>query len=256
MLLARATIEGSSVHGEVDGSSFFPLLGDVYDAPVRSGRSYPLEGLELESPIVPGRIFVIRGGFLTPEMPTLPDGATPKFLGKFASSVGGHGSMIVRPRIMSGPIAFEPELAVVLGKRLSVASPHEATDAFLGYTVFNDATSWDLVEAGDSFVAKSIDSFATMGPWIRTDLSESQIADGLAIVARVDGVEVVRGNTNRFKFSPSDVVSYLSQFVSLLPGDVIALGTPWYAEVLPGQEAELEVEGVGVLRNGVTDVSD
>ena len=202
-----------------------------------------------------GRIWVVLGGFLASPDAVLEPGAVPRLIPKMVlpSSVSGDGGRIVCPADLDGGVAMEGELALVIGRHLyRPASVDEASGAILGYTCFNDATAMALLAAREWALAKSIDSFASIGPAVNPDLDDKAVMAGLAITTRVNGDERQRGDTALYKFPPSEVVRYLACHVTLEPGDVISLGTPPPpATVVPGDRVEIEVEGVGVLHNEV-----
>jgi len=201
-----------------------------------------------------GRIWVVLGGFLPSADATLPEGTVPRLVPKMVepASVSGDGGRIVSPAGLAGGIAVEGELALVIGSRLHRPSAEEAAAGVLGYTCFNDATAMALLSEGEWALAKSMDTFASIGPSLVTDLDDKLVMDGLAIVTRVNGAERQRGDTALYKFPPSEVVRYLASHVTLLPGDVISLGTPPPpAPVAPGDSVEIEVEGVGALHNSI-----
>ncbi|HEY3842093.1 MAG TPA: fumarylacetoacetate hydrolase family protein [Acidimicrobiales bacterium] len=144
------------------------------------------------------------------------------------------------------------ELAVVIGSTPDTASAEAAGRSIFGYTVFNDVTSLSILATGDIFLSKSVDGFSAFGLWIRTDVSDQALRDGLAIVSRVNGVEAQRGTTAVYKWSPAEVVFAIGKFVALFPGDVISLGTPPPgAEVHVGDAVECEVEEIRVLANHI-----
>jgi len=200
----------------------------------------------------PGRIWVVLGGFVPPDDPVVPAGTLPRLVPKVMRGVSGDGGQIVCPSAVPGAICVEGELALVIGRGVHAASRAEAAAAIGGYTCFNDVTAMDPLARGEWSMAKSLDSFASMGPLVTTDLGEDDVMAGLAITTRVNGAEVQRGDTRYFKFPPGDIVHYLSTYVRLLPGDVVSLGTPPpAAPVQPGDVVEIEVERVGVLHNTV-----
>ena len=199
-----------------------------------------------------GRIWVVLGGFLPTPDAVLPPGTVPRLVPKMVLDASGDGGVVVSPADLAGGIAVEGELAVVIGSEVHRPSAAEAAGAILGYTCFNDATAMGLLAEGEWALSKSMDSFASIGPEVRTDLDDVAVMAGLAIVTRVNGEERQRGDTALYKFAPSDVVRYLAMHVTLRPGDVISLGTPPPpAPVLAGDTVEIEVEGVGILHNTV-----
>lgn len=180
-------------------------------------------------------------------------GETPFVNPKPSSGVTGDGAEIRVPPYFALDVWVEPELAVVIGCEVYRASAGEAADAIFGYTIFNDVTAREFLrEQKDYFRAKCNETFASMGPWISTDITERDIVDGLDVEARVNGEVRVRANTRRLRFAPSEVVSAVSMHARLEPGDVIALGCPPPPpRAQPGDEVELEIEGIGVLHNVV-----
>ena len=202
-----------------------------------------------------GRIWVVLGGFLPSPGATLPEGTVPRLIPKMVlpSSVSGDGGRIVSPADLDDGVAVEGELALVIGQELHrPASVEEAAAAVAGYTCFNDATAVRLLAEREWALSKSLDSFASIGPSLTSDLDDKTIMAGLAITTRVNGEERQRGDTGLYKFPPSQVVRYLATYVTLRPGDVISLGTPPPpAPVVPGDRVEIEVEGVGVLHNEI-----
>ena len=258
-LLARARIGGRNEMGEVNGDSFQPLAGDDLTALTPVGSALPLADVELLAPTEPRSLVVTMGGFL-PADGTLPPDATPWLVPKLTTSIGGQNAVIEVPPFVS-TVWIEIELAIVIGKTVYNASPDEAREAILGYTIFNDASApqylfGDLATMSpaaqfDIWRAKSIDTFAAMGPWIRTDITEDDVAAGMRLTTKINGSLAGEGNTRNHKFPMSTWVSFASRHVTLYPGDVISLGTPCPCVAAPGDSVELEIEGLGVLHNSL-----
>jgi 2-keto-4-pentenoate hydratase/2-oxohepta-3-ene-1,7-dioic acid hydratase in catechol pathway len=143
----------------------------------------------------------------------------------------------------------EAELAVVIGRRARRVRADAALDHVAGLTCFNDVSARNYQKQDGQWArAKGFDSFAPVGPWIATGLSPA----ARAVECRVNGERRQRGNTSDLLFSVPFLVSFISHVMTLEPGDVIATGTPaGIAPVQVGDEIEIEVEGVGVLRNRV-----
>jgi 2-keto-4-pentenoate hydratase/2-oxohepta-3-ene-1,7-dioic acid hydratase in catechol pathway len=262
MLLARAFVGNQVRVGEVEGDRFYGLNGDIFAEPHRSGWSASLDELTLLSPCEPRRMFMVIAGFMPPDGSPLPEGTVPILMPKITSTVSGQDGQIVYPSWATAPIVAEGELALVIGKTVHNGSVSEANDAILGYSCFNDVTALEFftpssIPARDFFRAKSIESFASLGPWIRTDVTPDAIEAGMGIATRVNGEERQHGNTKTYRFSPATIISSLSTYVTFLPGDVISLGTPPPApEISPGDLVEVEVDGIGVLRNHVVNAKD
>jgi 2-keto-4-pentenoate hydratase/2-oxohepta-3-ene-1,7-dioic acid hydratase in catechol pathway len=248
VLIARAGIDGRATHGEVEDGRFYPIDGDVFAGDRSSGTSRPLESLDLLSPVEPKKILVIMGGFMPKDGSPLPPGSEPILLPKAPAWLQGDNAEIAIPPSIERTWA-EVELAIVIGKRIHGVSLAEAEAAIFGYACFNDASAPEFLAVPDYWRLKSIDTFASLGPWIRTDVTEEQIARGLRLSTHVNGVLKGEGNTRNLKFRPSEVVHFAATYSTLCPGDVITLGTPVPVEVVSGDYVELAVEGIGVLRN-------
>jgi 2-keto-4-pentenoate hydratase/2-oxohepta-3-ene-1,7-dioic acid hydratase in catechol pathway len=248
-LVGRATFGDTSCFGEVADDRFFVLEGDLFGEHRRNGQSLAIADIALGPPIVGVRFVNVMGGFVQPGTTRAPE-RQPMWLPKAVNHAKGDGDGIVFPSVLTGPMQIESELAVVVGRPLRKASPDEAREAIFGWSVFNDFTAAEYGANGFWAVGKSIDGFASWGPWIRRDLSEERVMDGLAITATVNGAQVQSGNTRYLAFTPSETISHVSHRISLFPGDVVALGTPPPpVDVQPGDQVVCEVEEVGVLRN-------
>lgn len=204
----------------------------------------------------------------------------PRLDMKAPSTVIGPGDTIFAP---AGGIRPEVELAVVVGKRVSKSSLGEAKQAIFGYTILNDVTApreskEDAYEAyrrdpatgdvrktrvrGPLFRSKNHDTFTPMGPWVVTR-DELASPDSLRMVTRFNGKVIQEGNTSEYIFGADELISYVSQFLTLEPGDVVSLGSIGWKQVskgldpsewiLPSLEGELklEIEGIGALENPV-----
>ena len=257
MRIARATAGDRTLYGEVGGDELHVLEGDVLAGPSRTGEVIPLEGVQLLAPVDPPRIFLMLGGFV-PDGETLPPDARPIVTTKTVSHVAGDGAEILVPPFVTEPVWVEVELGVVIGRRVHGATRDEAREAIWGYTLFNDVcapqfivdrATMALLPEPDFFRCKSIDTFAVMGPWVRTDLTEAEVDAGLEMTTRVNGQVRGAGTTRTRKFPPSEVVRTLAEQTPLEPGDVISLGCPAPVDAVPGDAVEIEIEGIGALRS-------
>lgn len=248
-LIARAVVDGRWCHGEIAGGQFRPLAGSVFDERQYAGPEVPVRDLVLGPPLEGVRFINVMGGFNMPDKPQLRD-LPPMWLPKATNFPSGDKAEIQIPSVLTGPVQIESELAVVVGRPLRKASPQEAVESIFGWTVFNDVTATEYGEMGFWAVGKSIDGFTSWGPWIRQDLSETRVMEGLTITGSVNGKQVQAGNSRDFKFRPSEMLSHISHRITLFPGDVVALGTPYPApEVRIGDQSVCEVEEVGRLTN-------
>jgi 2-keto-4-pentenoate hydratase/2-oxohepta-3-ene-1,7-dioic acid hydratase in catechol pathway len=260
--IARAEVNGRTQWGEIEGDTFHAIAGDVFAGIRRDGTSVQLDTVRLLSPVDPRRILITMGGFRRAnDAPPLP-GALPWLLPKIAAPISGDNGEIVVPRSLADSIIWaEVELAIVIGRTVRSASADDAAAAIFGFTCFNDVSAPEflfddprapkLKPAPDSYRAKSADTFASMGPWIETALTQADVTGGLALTTRVNDVVAAEGSTREHKYALADWVVAASALTTLEPGDVIALGTPQPVEIVAGDSLELEIEGIGVLRNTV-----
>jgi 2-keto-4-pentenoate hydratase/2-oxohepta-3-ene-1,7-dioic acid hydratase in catechol pathway len=182
----------------------------------------------------------------------------PDVFAKFASTLIGPGCRI-SGRHLTDNLDFEGEVAIVMGRQSREVSPQQALNYVAGVTPFNDITARDLQYRGTQWLAgKAVDGSTPFGPAIVT-LDEVGDPQQLELVTRVNGNEMQRSNTRYMIFSFAHIVSYLSEFLTLSPGDVIATGTPqgigakrtppvWLQS---GDVLEVEIEGIGQLTNVV-----
>ena len=214
-----------------------------------TGQVAPLDKVRLLAPVIPTKILAIGKNYAdhAAEMGG-PVPAEPLVFAKLPTTVIGPGDAIVLPAL-SSEVHYEAELAIVI-RHLARSIPVErAAEVMLGYTCANDVTARDLQAADGQWTrAKGFDTFCPLGPWIETDLDVSSVA----VRCRVNGETRQDGDTRDLVFGVPQLVSYVSAFTTLLPGDVILTGTP--AGVGPlraGDEVEVEIGGIGVLRNPV-----
>jgi 2-keto-4-pentenoate hydratase/2-oxohepta-3-ene-1,7-dioic acid hydratase in catechol pathway len=234
----------------VDGAGRGAAEGDVRVAP-------PPDAVEFLPPVFPrkilavGRNYVdhaIEGGGAPP--------AAPLIFTKLPNSLNAHGRPVVLHAI-SSQIDYEAELAVVIGRRCRRVSEAEALAHVFGYTLVNDVSARDLQFGDGQWVrGKGLDGFAPLGPFITT---RDEITDvqSLNIQGRLNGEVMQSSNTSKMIFGVAYLVSYISQGITLEPGDVIATGTPEGVGVFrqppvllkDGDVFEVEVEGLGTLGN-------
>jgi 2-keto-4-pentenoate hydratase/2-oxohepta-3-ene-1,7-dioic acid hydratase in catechol pathway len=164
------------------------------------------------------------------------------------SSMIGDGEAIVLPTA-SARVEFESEIGVVVGRRLSRASADEAEAAIHGFVCLNDVTARDLQKSDGQWTrAKGFDTFCPVGPALVTGLDWR----GLEVIGRVNGQERQRGRATQMVFTIPVLLAYISGVMTLLPGDLVATGTPaGVGPLAPGDVVEVEIPGVGILRNPV-----
>jgi 2-keto-4-pentenoate hydratase/2-oxohepta-3-ene-1,7-dioic acid hydratase in catechol pathway len=173
----------------------------------------------------------------------------PSFFIKPNSSLIGDGDDIVLPA-STRTVVYEPEIAAVMGRTCRNVAPSQAREHVLGWTCVNDVTATDLgVVTNFPFLpGKSYDTFGVLGPFIETEIDP----DEAELRARINGRLVTDTTTSKMNWSTDEVVSWVSQFMTLHPGDLVCFGTPPEIEpIRPGDLVEVEVVGIGTLRNPV-----
>jgi 2-keto-4-pentenoate hydratase/2-oxohepta-3-ene-1,7-dioic acid hydratase in catechol pathway len=212
--------------------------------------TYVLSELEILPPTHPSKIICVGLNYIDHAQEL--DMAIPKkpliFL-KPPSSVVGHHGNIVYPE-SSKHVDFEAELAVVLGKRCRNVTAQNAGGVILGYTCFNDVTARDIQKEDEQWTrAKSFDTFAPVGPLI-TD-AEFDVSD-LSIKTRVNNSIRQDSSTSNMIFKVPELIQFISGIMTLEAGDIIATGTPpGVGELFVGDDVEIEIEGIGLLKNRV-----
>ena len=167
---------------------------------------------------------------------------------KGPNAIAGHRSRTRRPGDV-GFMHYECELAVVIGKTAARIRPEEAGDFIFGYTCFNDVTARELQKLDGQWTrAKGFDTFAPAGPWIVTDLDPRK----LSVESYLNGERRQSGNTADLIFPVEKLVSFISQIMTLYPGDLISTGTPsGIGPMKPGDRIEIVIDGIGRLKNRV-----
>jgi 2-keto-4-pentenoate hydratase/2-oxohepta-3-ene-1,7-dioic acid hydratase in catechol pathway len=215
--------------------------------------SVPLPAAALLAPVQPSKIVCVGRNYrehaaeLGNEVPS-----EPLIFLKPPSSVIGPGETIVRPKI-SARVDHEAELGVVIGKRCRNLKADEDVRPYIrGYTCVNDVTARDLQKKDGQWTrGKGFDTFCPVGPIVVDDLDPWE---GIDIEARVDGQVKQQGNTRDFIFSLDVVIRYIAQVMTLLPGDLIATGTPsGVGPLVAGDKVAITVAGIGSLQNSVSD---
>lgn len=255
MKLAR--ISHRSLNGtryaSVLGSAVFPLPVDFNFEPSavpETVTSFPLDEVKLLAPVVPSKIVCVGRNYRehAAELGNkMPD--EPLLFLKAPSAVIASGEKIELPPA-SQQVEHEGELGVVIGRIARGLSPDEnPLDYVFGYTCVNDVTARDLQRKDVQFTrGKSFDTFCPVGPWINTELDPANAT----VTTRLNGEIKQQGNTADMAFPVAFLIRYISEIMTLYPGDLIATGTPaGVSKMKDGDTVEVEVEGIGVLRNEI-----
>lgn len=252
MLIGRYEENGEVHYGVVEGETVIRLKGSPYGDIKRTDHVSDLSTIRLLCPLVNPRIFGVglnyiehikESGSATPKIPLL-------FM-KPSSAAIGPNEPVIYPR-EAKEVHFEAELAVVVGKQARRVEKANALEYVLGYTCANDISErviqFDEMAMGSLLVGKGYDTFCPIGPFIATGLDP----DNMQLGARINGVTRQLTSTSDLLFSVADLIAYLSTAITLEPGDVILTGTPsGVGPVVPGDDMEIFIEGVGVLSNCV-----
>ncbi len=250
MRFVRFQVDGEVRHGVVEGGRVRELLRTFFEGATPMATTHALEAVDLLPPCRPSKMLCLGLNYRdhAEEMgKDLP--AEPILFLKPATALAGPGRPVVYPA-MAGRVDYEAELAVVIGRRCRSVPPEKADEVIFGYTCFNDVTARDLQSKdGQWSRAKGFDTFGVLGPWIETDPGDP---DNLAVACRLNGEVRQASRTDQLIFDCRSVVSWASRIMTLEAGDVIATGTPsGIGPMEVGDRVEVEVEGIGVLRNTV-----
>lgn len=254
MRIVRFKAAGKMRFGVVEGTHVVEYAGTPF-GPFRRGRKkYPLRQIVLLVPVVPSKIVAVGLNYRDhAEEMRLPIPAEPRIFFKPPSALCGPDDPIVYPAC-SGRVDFEAELAVVMKKRCRNVPAERAREHVLGYTCLNDVTARDLhVRDGQPTRAKAFDSFCPVGPCIVTDIDPN----GVDLETWINGERRQASNTKYLICPVEDLVARISAIMTLLPGDVIATGTPGgIGPLQPGDKVEVRIESIGGLKNPVIRIQE
>ena len=253
MKLGRFKHGERTIYGIVRGKEIIPVkeqrVSELMEGVTPLDETLTFKDVKFLSPTRPTKIIAVGLNYRAhAEEMGKPLPEEPLLFMKPSTAVIANKMRIVLPE-MSERVDYEGELAVVIGRKCRKVSPEEAKDYILGYSCFNDVTARDLQQKDIQYTrAKSFDTFAPYGPWIATDIDPI----GLRITTKVNGEVKQEGNTEDMIFSPFELVSFISQIMTLLPGDIVATGTPpGVGPLSEGDKVEIEIEGIGTLINYV-----
>lgn len=253
MKIARFLYNGKERFGFVDGDHLTVAEGDMFGAFNVTRQDFHIQEIKLLPPSQPSKIVAVGLNYkdhAEEVKRALPD--EPLLFIKPSSAVIGHLDNIMYPP-MSQRVDYEGELGIVIGKITKGVSTEEADKFILGYTCFNDVTARDLQQKDKQWTrAKGFDTFAPMGPWIETEIDPTC----LKLETFLNGERKQASNTSKLIFSPRYLVSFISEVMTLYPGDVIATGTPsGIGPMEVGDKVEVAIEGIGRLVNFLTTAS-
>lgn len=254
MLFLRFRHDDADGYGILDGDRVQPIAGDLFGEHAPSGGEVALDSVRVLAPVRPGKILAAAVNYpshvaesqkMLGEREAPPQ---PELFLKPSSSVIGPDEAVVLPAGVRR-VDYEGELVAVIGRVCCKVSVDEALDFVFGYTCGNDVSArhWQRDDL-QWWRAKGSDTFSPLGPYVATGLDPTD----LELRTRLNGEEVQAANTGSLIHSLAALVSHASQTMTLEPGDLVFTGTPGETGRLSdGDVVEVEVEGVGVLRNPV-----
>lgn len=225
--------------------------GDMYDRPRPTSLRLPQQAVTMLMPCTPSKMIGLWNNFHErARVEGLQRPVHPLYFLKGNNCFAGAGEYLRRPANYDGAVVFEGELGVVIRKRCSHVPVAEVGRYIFGYTCVNDVTARHYLKADASFTqwsrAKSFDTFGVFGPVI----SEALDPAGLTVQTLVNGKEMQNYAVSDMFYSPHEIVSLISQDMTLFPGDIIACGTSVGTGALaPGDRVEIAIDGIGTLAN-------
>jgi 2-keto-4-pentenoate hydratase/2-oxohepta-3-ene-1,7-dioic acid hydratase in catechol pathway len=243
---------GNAVYGLVEGDHLREIIGRPFEAWQKTERTIPLAQVKFLAVTEARTVYALAGNYLDHLAGLVPERLekfkTPQFFLKAPASLCGHGDDILYPKD-AGRLDYEGELVVVLGKGGRNIPRAKAREYVFGVTAGNDVSARDWQQNDVQWWrAKGADTFGPCGPFIVTGLDYRN----LDLQVRVNGEVKMKTNTRFLIHNVSTAVAFLSQYVTLQPGDLIFTGTAGKTQPIKvGDVVEVELEGVGVLRNKV-----
>jgi 2-keto-4-pentenoate hydratase/2-oxohepta-3-ene-1,7-dioic acid hydratase in catechol pathway len=249
----RYSHQGRTGYGILEGDRIAEVAGDPFAGYERTPRVVDLAAVKIEVPVIPPTFYCVGLNYaehvqhaaaklgIKADLPKRPDVGY-----RAANALVAHEEPVVIPRDAS-KVQYEGELVVVIGKRAKNLSEADALSCVLGYSIGNDVSErvWQKSDR-TLWRAKNTDTFKPMGPWIETSLD----LDKLETRVRVNGRETTRFATNAMIFGVAAYISTMSRYLTLFPGDVIWMGTDGTSpDLAAGDTVEVEIAGIGVLRN-------
>jgi len=249
MLIARFRHHQAVHYGIVDNDIIRVVDDDIFRHIHETGESLPMSEIKLLAPVNPGMVIGLGRNYHShiQEMDVDPP-EIPAIFFKPGRSIIADGESIEIPS-WATRVDYEGELGVIIGRPMRYVPERKVAGHIFGYTCFNDITERDIGSKGliNQDISKSCDTFGPCGPWISTGLAQNS-----QIITRVNGTTVQCDNTGNTVFSLARILSFLSSFMTLMPGDLVITGTPaGIGPLTPGDTVTVEIEGIGRLTNPV-----
>lgn len=238
---------GEAVYGLLEDGGVRPIQGDLFGEHQVTAERIPLEDLTLLAPVHPSKVIAVGLNYQS-HLGERDPAAYPGLFAKYPTCIVSPGDPVVRPAD-SRNLHYEGEMVLVIGREARDVPVEDAAAYVFGVTAGNDISERDW-QAADLqwFRAKASDTFGPVGPVLVTGLDHND----LLLRTRVNGEVRQEARTRDLIFNVEEIVSYVSRYVTLLPGDIIFTGTPGSTRAMePGDVVEVELEGVGVLKNPI-----
>ena len=256
MKWCRFSTGGPISYGIIDGDTVIEVEGSPFDAYTKTSNTHKLDAVKLEVPVIPPTFYaaginypehVTWAAQMRGEEPVLPKQADVGYRAINALVPDGHD--IIVPKDATEMLQYEGELVVVIGKTCRNVTEEQALDYVLGYSIGNDVSerTW---QKGDRTMwrAKNTDTFKPMGPWIVTDLNP----DDFHVVIKVNDNIVGENDVATAIFGVRTFISKMSQYLTLVPGDILWMGTDGATEnMVDGDVCSISINDIGTLTNKV-----
>lgn len=231
-------------YGQIQGEKIQALNGSIFNKPLPVGEPIDLKDVKLLIPTKPQKVFAVGMNFAS-HLPSSFDAPPPMFL-KLPTSLIASNQTVIFPKDATN-VHFEGELVLIIGKKAKNVSENEAKNYIFGVTVGNDLTERNWQSSDLQWLrSKASDGFAPIGSIIATGVDYNN----LLLTTRLNGKIVQQENTRNMIHKPSKVVSYLSQYFTLMPGDLIYMGTPGRTQALSnGDKVSVTIEKVASVEN-------
>jgi len=250
MRLCRLEVAGNAHWGVIEGELVTLLASRPWEGMKRLGGASPLATAKLLPPCEPSKIVAVGLNFRAhaAEMGSTPPSEPVLFL-KAPSALLPPGGAVVLPK-QSQRVEYEGELALVIGKTAAHVPASQALGHVLGYTCLDDVSARDIQKREKIYArAKGFDTFCPVGPWLETGIADPQALD---IELRLNGVVRQKGSSSDMIFTIAELLAFISDIMTLYPGDLVTTGTPpGVGQLASGDRVEVEISGIGVLRHSV-----
>ena len=249
MKIARVQKDGHAFYAVLEDSIFKRIMGLPYDGIQFTGETYAQDSVILLAPAEPSKVVAVglnyakHAGEMKEELPE-----NPKLFMKPSTAVLAPGGTIIYPKAASR-VDYEAELGVVIGRTCKDVTPEAVKDYIFGYMALNDVTARDLQKKDGQWTrGKGFDTFCPFGPYVDTDYDPR----GKRVQSLLNGQVKQDGNTDEMIYTVDALISFISECMTLLPGDVVATGTPdGIGPMRPGDTIEIRMEGLEPLINTI-----